>query len=173
MADRGVVAADHRNRSTVWECPIMFRPLQDTPLSLSNLQDEMNQLFQRVWHSGLSTGPFDGQKWAPVLDLYELADHYTLFVELPGVDAEQVDVSHVENTLTIRGEKAKPAGASDGKDTLRSECRYGTFCRALDLPADVDVNRLSAKYHAGVLEITVPKSESNRPRSVKITIEEE
>ena len=173
MADRGVIAADYRNRFTVWERPIMFRPLQDTPLSLSNLQDEMNQLFQRVWHSGVSTGPFDGQKWAPPIDLYEQADHYALYVELPGVDAEQVDVSHVESMLTIRGEKPKPAGATDGKETLRGECRYGTFCRTVELPVDVEVDKLSAKCHAGVLEISIPKSESNRPRSIKITVEEE
>jgi len=44
-----------------------FRPFPDTPLSISGLQDEFNRLLERVWHAGVSTGPLDGQDWAPVL----------------------------------------------------------------------------------------------------------
>ena len=53
-----------------------FRPFEDTQFSLGNLQDEMNKLFERLWHAGVAAGPFDGQKWAPFLDLHEYADRY-------------------------------------------------------------------------------------------------
>ena len=85
-----------------------FRPFQDTQLSLSNLQDEMNRLIERVWHAGVSTGPLDGQEWAPVIDLYEFDDYYTLCVEVPGIDVASVDVTCLDRVLTIRGEKNKP-----------------------------------------------------------------
>ena len=90
-----------------------FRPFQETQLSLGNLQEEINRLFGRIWHAGVSTGPFDGQRWAPLIDLYEHADCYTLYAEVPGVEGEAVELSYVEHTLTIRGEKAKPAGEVD------------------------------------------------------------
>jgi HSP20 family protein len=145
-----------------------FRPFQETQLSLSNLQEELNRLFARVWHSGLSTGPFDGQEWAPVVDLEEYPDHYTLHVEIPGVDGNAVEVSHLDRELTIRGEKAKPAGEPDR--LLRRERRFGTFCRTVELPVGIDADRLSARCNNGVLEITIPKSEASRPKAIKINI---
>ncbi len=149
-----------------------FRPFQETQLSLGNLQEEINRLFGRIWHAGVSTGPFDGQRWAPLIDLYEHADCYTLYAEVPGVEGEAVELSYVEHTLTIRGEKAKPACEVDADRPLRSERRFGTFCRAVELPADIDADKLSAKCHAGVLEITIPKSETSRPKVIDIDVEQ-
>ena len=148
-----------------------FRPLQDVPVSLGNLQDEVNRLFDRVWHGGLSTGPFDGQECAPPIDLYELDDRYTLLVEVPGVDAGTVDLSYVGHTITVRGEKVRSADLADDR-RVRGERRFGTFCRSIELPADIDADRLSAKCQGGVLEITIPKAESSRPKSVKIEVKE-
>ncbi len=149
-----------------------FRPFQDPQLSLGYLQDEMGRLLQRVWHAGLSTGPFDGQQWAPVIDMYEQDDRYTLFVEMPGVDPEEVEVTHVGQTLTVCGEKRRPSSVGDSDRPVCSERRYGTFCRNVELPGGVEAARLSAKCRAGVLVITIPKSESSKAKSVKIRIEE-
>jgi HSP20 family protein len=149
-----------------------FRPLQDPQLSLGNLQDEINRLFGRIWHAGLSTGPLDGQQWAPAIDLYEHDDRYTLFAEVPGVDANTIDVTHVGNTLTIKGEKVRPGAIGEGDRSLRNERRLGTFCRNVDLPADMDADRLSAKCQNGVLVITIPKHEASKPKSIKIEIDE-
>lgn len=149
-----------------------FRPFQDKDLSLTALQDEMNRVFDRVWHSGLSTPPFDGQEWAPLVDVYESADGYTLYAELAGVDARSVDVSYVGCTLTIRGEKTRPAGLADADRPLRGERRFGTFCRTVELPGDIDAEKLSASCNDGVLEITVPKSAASRPKTIKIEVRE-
>lgn len=149
-----------------------FRPLQNMDLSLGNLQDEMNRLFNRAWHAGLSTGPLDGQQWAPLIDLYEHPDHYTLFAELAGVDAGAIDVSHVGHTLTLRGEKTRPSAIAESDRALRRERGFGTFCRSIELPGDCDVEKLSARSHTGVLEISIPKSESSKPKAVKIQIDE-
>ena len=80
-----------------------FRPFQDPQQIFGTLQDEMNRVFERVWHGGISTRPFDGQPWAPAIDLYEHDDRYVLYVEVPGVEGSTVDVSCVGNTLTLRG----------------------------------------------------------------------
>lgn len=144
---------------------------QDPQFSIRNLQDDMNRLMERVWHAGVSMGPFDGQEWAPLVDLYEHADSYSLNVDIPGVDSDSIDVSYVGSTLTIRGNKQPPED-DDQTRALRRERRFGAFCRAIDLPGDIDADRLTAKCHAGVLEIIIPKSASSRPRSVKINVEE-
>jgi HSP20 family protein len=149
-----------------------FRPFQDPQQIFGTLQDEMNRVFERVWHGGISTRPFDGQPWAPAIDLYEHDDRYVLYVEVPGVDGSAVDVSCVGNTLTLRGEKRRPAGVTDETPAIHGERRFGSFSRAIDLPAKINVDQVSACCHGGVLEITVPKSESSRPKSVRVSIDE-
>lgn len=149
-----------------------FKTIQDAQLSLGNLQDEMNRLIERVWHSGVSTGPFDGQQWGPVLDVYEHDDAYLLFAELPGVDGADVEVTVLNNTLTVRGEKRRPETIGENDRPVRGERRFGSFNRSIDLPADIDADGLTAKCHAGVLDVRIPKLESSKPKSVKIDIDE-
>lgn len=150
----------------------MFRPFQDPQLSLGALQEEINHMFDRVWHGGVSTRPFDGQPWAPAIDLFEFDDRYTVFAELPGVPAESVEVSYLTNSLTIRGEKVRPEKAGEGTPSLRSERRFGAFCRTIELPGGIDADRASAKCCGGVLEITIPKSAASRAKTIRVEVEE-
>ena len=150
----------------------MFRPFQDPQLSLGAIQDEMNRMFERIWHGGVTTRPFDGQPWAPAIDLYEYDDRYTVYAELPGVRAESVEVSYLANSLTIRGEKARHEQIVEGTSSLRSERRFGAFCRTVELPGGIDAERASAKCHGGVLEISVPKSAASRAKTIRVEVEE-
>ncbi|MCO6438887.1 MAG: Hsp20/alpha crystallin family protein [Phycisphaerae bacterium] len=149
-----------------------FRPFSDVQVSLGSLQEEMNKFFDRVMHSGVSAGPFDGQEWGPPLDLYEEDERFRLLMELPGVDPAHVEVTHVGKTLSIRGEKLRPSDVGTGGKAVRTERRYGSFCRTLDLPEDIDPDQLTARCRGGVLEVIIPKSETAKPRSVRITAEE-
>ena len=147
-----------------------FRPFQDTQLSLSNLQDEVNRVFERIWHAGVSTRPFDGRQWAPVVDLHEYDDRYVLYAEVPGVDAGAVELSYLDNALTIRGEKTEPSAVGDADRSLRSERRFGAFCRTIDLPSGVNADKLTARCSAGVLEVLIPKSDASRPKAIKVQV---
>ena len=149
-----------------------FRPFQETQLSLTNLQEEMNRLIERIWHAGVSTRPFDGQEWAPAIDLYEHPDRYVLYAEMPGVNPDSIDLSYLEHSLTIRGEKTKPAGLGEDDRPLRGERRFGAFCRTVELTRDIDADKLSAKYHAGVLEVILPKTETSRTKAIRVEVEE-
>ena len=149
-----------------------FRSFDDMNLSLGNLQEEMNRLFGRFWHGGVSAGPFDGQKWAPFIDIYEAPEHYTLLAEVPGVDGAAVDVTYLGNKLTIRGEKAKPVGVGEKDRSIQTERRYGTFCRTIELPGDIDGERLAATCQGGVLTVTIPKSDTSKPKPVRIDVQE-
>jgi len=151
-----------------------FRPFNmDPQLSLSNLQDDLNRLMEKFWHAGLSTAPFDGQPWAPVVDMFEQEDSYQLYAEIPGIDPSAIDVTFLGNTLTLRGDKTRPEGVADNDRPVRGERRYGNFCRSIDLPGDVDPDRMNAKCDHGVLKITIPKTESSKPKPVKISVDQD
>ena len=79
--------------------------IPDIPVSLTDLQSEMNNVFQRLWHSGLSTKPFDGQEWAPAVDLFEEPDRFVIMAEVPGLEAADIDLSYAGSELTIKGVK--------------------------------------------------------------------
>ena len=138
------------------------------PITLGGLQDEVNRLFERVWHAGVSTGPFDGQEWAPPVDTYEAADRYTLYIELPGVDPGAVDVSYVEGSVTLTGEKTAPPPSTEAGRLLRKERRFGAFRRSIEVARDIDPERMTARCVQGVLEITLPKAASSVARPIKV-----
>ncbi len=148
----------------------MFRAMQDPQHVFGTLQDEMNRVFDRVWHGGISTRPLDGQQWAPGLDVYEYPDRFVVQVEVPGVDGNSVDVSCVCNTLTIRGEKRRPPEVTADSPSLYRERRFGSFSRTVELTGKIVVELVAARYQNGVLEVTVPKAESDRPRSVRVEV---
>ncbi|MEK6799332.1 MAG: Hsp20/alpha crystallin family protein [Planctomycetota bacterium] len=148
-----------------------FRPIHETQQALNTLQEEMNRMFERVWHGGISTPPFNGQAWAPAIDLHEFDDRFVLLAEAPGLSATDVEITHVGNVLTLRGEKRKPSEMEGAVAVIRGERRYGVFCRSLELPAGADADRMSAKCQMGVIELTIPKSEASKPKSVKIAVE--
>ncbi|MBI1825974.1 MAG: Hsp20/alpha crystallin family protein [Planctomycetes bacterium] len=145
-----------------------FRPIQDAQAVMGALQNEMNRVFDRVWHAGISTGPFDGQAWAPCIDLYEFPDRYLLLAEVAGIDAESIELTYQDRVLTIRGNRPRPAGAFDDTPTPINERRYGNFSRTVDLSAAVNADGISARCPAGVLEVTLPKTETARGRTIHV-----
>ncbi len=146
-----------------------FNPLgADVPLSLRSLQDEMNNLLSRFYHGGVSTGPFDGQEWAPAIDLLERDECYVLHMDVPGVSVNDIDLSYQDGVVAIRGNKPQPDQEKAKERRIRGERRFGAFCRKVDMPADIDADGISAKCIEGVLEVTLPKSHTSIPKAIKV-----
>lgn len=131
---------------------------------VASLQDEVERMFQQV---------FGGQRassagaWSPALDVEETEDHFTLHIELPGVNPDDVDVSFEENVLTVEGErKFYEQGEAEG--FRRVERHFGRFHRAVRLPDRVDADKIDASYRDGLLTITVPKAEESKPRRIEV-----
>jgi HSP20 family protein len=143
---------------------------KDFPTSIGGLQDEVNRLMEKLWHAGISTGPFDGQDWAPRLDLLESEQAYVLYLEMPGVAATQLDLSYLDGALTVRGAKPPIDAETQGLRRLRSERQFGAFNRTVNLPCDIDEGKIEATCNNGVIEITMPKSESSKPRTIKVNV---
>ena len=87
--------------------------------------------------------------------------------ELPGVESAHIDIAVVNNTLTLKGKRAGEELKEDGR-VLRRERQRGEFARALNLPFKVDGNAVSATFDKGVLTITLPRAESDKPRKIAI-----
>jgi HSP20 family protein len=147
---------------------VSFR--KDVPMSVGELQSEMNRLFDRFWHGGISMGPLDGMDWAPPVDVLEEEDRYVVTAEVPGLSTADIDVSVSGETLTIKGHKPNPRREGDERAYLRTERQFGSFMRTMQLPAAVDPQRVTAACKKGVLEISLAKKEELRPKNIHVEV---
>ncbi len=136
---------------------------------VSEVQREMNRLFSffpaLVSRGNGETG-FEGA-WTMPLDVYETKDSVVVKAELPGLKPEEIDVSVLGNTLTIKAERKHEAEVTD-EQFHRRELAYGLFQRQLELPQAVNAEALQAVYKNGILELTLPRKEEAKPKQVKV-----
>lgn len=141
---------------------------------VGQLQDEINRNFG-LWTVVKTPGrtptgrsAFDGAStWTPAVDVDEHADHFELFVDMPGVTAEQVEITLEDDVLTLRGERP-PRDRQEGVTRRRAERSYGRFERRFLLPDSADAEGVKARERNGVLEITIPKRAAALPRRIEI-----
>ncbi len=149
---------------------IPFR--KEGQFALSDLQDEINNLFGRVWHGGFSTGPFDGQEWAPAVDVLEENDRYVVRAEVPGLEAADISLTFADGALVIKGQKGCDYEDESRKGLIHRERRFGAFVRNVPLPAVVESSKISASCRNGVLEVTLAKKEESKAKVIKIDVQE-
>lgn len=139
---------------------------------INTIQNEMNRLFNTFFDPsdvppGRANGP--ARRWLPAMDLVETGDHYMLRADLPGLGDGDVNVQLEDNVLTISGErKAEYQDRQAGYHRL--ERAFGSFSRSLTLPDGVDPNGIQANFDRGVLQISIPKPEQKKPRTVQINL---
>jgi len=101
------------------------------------------------------------------LDVSENDESYTVHASVPGIDADDLEISFTENTLTIKGESKDERVDENEKWHLR-ERRFGSFMRSVSLPAAVNADAIDAHFDNGVLTLTLPKAEEVKPRRIAI-----
>ena len=141
--------------------------------ALENLKDDINDIVERgmsLWRPPRKQEPGKVGDYWPSIDLDETEDEIRVTAEIPGMDKEDFKVEITGDRLVIRGEK-KSTHEERKKDYYYSECQYGSFCRSIPLPCEVDTERAEAKYRKGVLKLTLPKTESSKARRIKIESE--
>ena len=106
----------------------------------------------------------------PLLNMYE--DGEALYVEAlaPGVDPGSMELTVVGNVLTITGEKYRVPEAVKPESYHRSERATGRFVRSIELPVDVDEDKVEANYRNGLLVVTLPKSEHAKPKQINVKV---
>lgn len=96
--------------------------------------------------------------FSPRVDVNEDNENLYVIAEVPGVDKNDIKINLVGDVLTITGEK-KSEVIDEKKNYYRTERRYGSFTRSFTLPSEVVIDKISAEYKEGVLNITLPKTE--------------
>jgi HSP20 family protein len=107
--------------------------------------------------------------FAPRSEASALEDSYEINVELPGVKAEDVDITMQDNNLLVRGEK-RSERVETGQSFYFSEREYGTFQRTFRLPPDADGDKIDAQFNDGVLRLRIAKQSPSMPKPKKIKI---
>ena len=131
------------------------------------LRQAMDRLFEDSFVSPLTWRTFDGQATQPALDVHQTDDEIVITAALPGLKAEDVDITITGQTLTIRGEfKADDEVKRD--QYLYRERRFGTFSRQLQLPVRVQGDAATATFEDGILTLRVPKAEEVKPRQIHV-----
>ena len=131
--------------------------------------------FWRPWQDFFRfSGAFDdpwARSWSrsskPHLNVWTSPEAAVVTVQLPGVDPAALDLSLEGKTLTLRGERT-PLELGDGESAPRRERAFGPFARTVELPFEVENDAVSASYEHGVLAVTLPRAESNKPKKIAI-----
>jgi HSP20 family protein len=140
----------------------MISTYTDSFDSLFNLQRALEARIASDWLEGrtASQGPF------PPINVFERGDDILAIIELPGVDKDSIQIQSKENTIRISGRKA--VYYPEGVSVHRRERIFGQFDRTLSLPVQLDPDRIKAEYQDGILALFLPRSESQKPRTIKI-----
>jgi HSP20 family protein len=106
-------------------------------------------------------------RWCPAVDVSESEKEILVSADLPGVAAEDVEITVKENVLTLTGER-KVEKDDKGDAYHRVERAYGSFSRSFVLPSTVDESKVGADFKDGVLRVHLPKREEAQPRKIAI-----
>jgi len=137
-----------------------WQPFQE----MNTVKQQLDQLFEEF--SGVETA---STPWTPAATLIETEEALTLQVQLPGVNAEEIDIQASREVVAIAGNRLAPTLA-EGETLRRNEFRYGSFRRVVSLPVAIDPKGVSADYEAGILVVTLPKAEDERNKVVKVNV---
>lgn len=125
---------------------------------LRQIQDEMDRLFSRAYPRSTDYPP---------LNVWSNEEETIVQAELPGYNPDEIEISVVQNTLTLRGER-KPEELQEGETYHRRERRTGRFVRTVELPFEVDNSAVKAEYKSGILSVRLPRAEEHKPRKIAV-----
>jgi HSP20 family protein len=138
------------------------------PLDLLDLLQEGENLWG--WSRIPSTAGLFDRSVSPRIDLLEGKQDCTLWVDVPGLDKNDLELSITGNVLTVQGEKKASPPGKDKERVYRDETWSGRFQRTLSLPDTVDPATVSAEFHDGVLKVTIAKKAEHQPRLIPVAV---
>lgn len=131
---------------------------------LDRMQQRMNRLFETFSsrpEGHLSAGVF------PLINLGEDQENYYIRAELPGIEADKLDIQAASNSLSLSGER-KIAKEGDGVKYHRREREGGSFSRVITLPGDINAEKVDAELVNGVLTVKIAKAEAAKPKQITV-----
>jgi HSP20 family protein len=137
---------------------------------LTTLRKEMDRLFDRIWEGGLPEVTTPLGEWTPALDISETNEFVILKAEVPGIEPKDIQVTWNNQVLTVAGEKKMLKEEKDEK-YYRMERASGSFARSVTIPVPVEVAKVAATFHNGLLTITMPKTPAAKGTSIPVKAE--
>jgi len=134
---------------------------------VETLQREMNRLFDSL--SPSENSDHKGIAFMPAAEMHETPNMIELKLEVPGLEAKDIDVRVTEQAVAITGERQSQTKTEE-RGMTRSEFRYGKFQRVVPLPARVQNDKVQADYNNGVLSLSLPKAEDEKNKVVKVNL---
>jgi HSP20 family protein len=134
---------------------------------IDTLQRQMNRLLERL--SPTDGGERMGFLFTPAAELEETEDAIHLKLEVPGLEAKDIDIEVTPESVSISGER-KSESRTEDHGVTRSEFQYGQFQRIIPLPSLIQNDKVQADYQHGILRLTLPKAESERHKVVKVNV---
>lgn len=142
---------------------IRWQPFREVDM----LQQQMNRLFD-----SLTSTAIDGElgvSFIPPVEMEETTEAIHLKLEIPGMEAEDLDVQMTADSVTISGER-KEETKTEEKGMNHTEFRYGKFRRVIPLSTRIQNEKVEAEYKNGILTLTLPKAEAEKAKVVKVNI---
>jgi HSP20 family protein len=132
------------------------------------LERQVNRLFKDFFGEEFPIQPgFNGEGFPVALDITETPEALVVTAEVPGIDPKEVQITVRNNLLTLQGEK-KEEKETKGKHWHRVERRTGSFSRTVQLPVEVEPDKVEAASKNGVLTVTLPKSKAAQGRQIPV-----
>jgi len=128
---------------------------------MTGVQDQLD----RLWR-----GVFEGrgqESWLPAVDVFDTREAVVLRAELAGMSPDDIEIEVEDNVLTIKGERRFEEKV-DEERYYRVERRFGSFQRGLALPQGVKADEITAGYEDGILTVTVPRVEEEKPKKIEV-----
>ena len=145
---------------------VRYNPWQE----MNSLQHQLNRLFDDALTSD-NWENFGNLSKIPAAELIEKDDALHLKLEVPGMQAKDLDIQVMADRVAIAGER-KSETKSESNGSTRSEFRYGKFQRIIPLPVRIQNTNVTAEYKNGILNLTLPKSEEEKNKVVKVNLGE-
>lgn len=141
-------------------------------LELLRLRDRVGRLFAALQEATVAEDPLASGAWAPPVDLCEAEEAIYVRIELPGLNADQIQIGLTNTQLKIWGEKKRSVSPNPIISHLCSERSYGRFSRLVPLRWTFSMRDATAEIAKGVLLIRLPKIEDRRGAEFKLTVKD-
>jgi HSP20 family protein len=126
------------------------------------LQREVNRIFEGFTPARSQVAP-----GYPAMNIWTNEEGAAITAEMPGVNPDDIEISVVGETLTLTGNR-QPEELQEGERYHRRERSYGRFNRTIQLPFQVEANKVEAVFDKGVLHISLPRAEADKPRKIAV-----
>ncbi len=137
--------------------------------TLATGRSDMDDLFGRLFGPTDSFPTWNGGGYSVPTDVFHMEDRLVIRMDLPGVDADKVEVTVQENTLLINGTRDFPYDAEQVRFARRG-IFYGDFTQRVTLGKGLDLEKISASYDNGILELSIPYSQEVQPKKISIEV---